>query len=683
MAKIESVNIRQGSKNVPRYSNGNTLPLTQLPFGMAAFLPQTNGKNGNWFYYPDDRCLEGIRLTHQPSPWIGDYGAFLFQPQAGEPAVHMDRRWTGYRPEEAVLRPDYLCLDFLRPGCRLELTPTERGAVVKVAFRREDRYWLSFFPVSGENSWRWDAANDRLIVTTTCHNPMDTPVNFKTYLVAQFRPGAVDASGILAGKEDGKLTAATSYEEANGSFHLLLNEAETELQLAISYISEEQALLNLKQETGHFAQRRQIAADIWEEYLSRIDIEAESEKQEKTFYSCLYRTFLYPHKAYELDEAGNAIHYAPRDGKIYPGVRYTDNGFWDTCRTVYPLFAIIARKEYAEMMEGFVNDYKESGWLPRWISLGEVDCMPSTLIDAVIADAAVKGISDPAVLETALEGMLKHANQPAPESRDGRHGVLSYLKLGYVPCDEQRESVNLTLDAAYGDFCIAQTAKALNHPELVDEYMERAKNYRNLFDAETGFMRPKDSKGNYRPDFSPTSWGRDYTEAAAWQTSTFVPHDLEGLAALHGGKENLLKKLDELFATPPVYEVGGYGSEIHEMTEMAAVDFGQCAISNQPSFHIPYMYAALGEREKTNFWIKKICDELFSFETNGFPGDEDNGTTAAWYVFSCLGLYPICPGKPEYLCSDMLVRSAKINGKEWKSSDEMFIAYNDMQAWVK
>lgn len=665
MSYIESVDIRQGTKSTSRYSNGNTLPLTQLPFGMASFVPQTNGGNGNWFYYPEDRCLEGVRLTHQPSPWIGDYGAIVFQPQIGTPCLDANQRWSGYRPEQAVLRPDYLSLDFLRSRCRLELTPTERGAAVRLTFAQEENCWLSFFAVGGENSWRWDNDCSRLIVTTTVHNVLDAPVDFKMYAVVQFQPGAVNGDGTLAGHQDGSLTATLCSEEAKGSFHLPLTAAQTEFQLAISYISEEQAVCNLRQEAGNFVDRQQNAAEIWEEHLSRILVETETEKQRKTFYTCLYRTFLFPHKAYELDESGNAVHYSPCDGKIRPGVRYTDNGFWDTFRTVYPLFALIAPQEYAEMLEGFVNDYKDSGWLPRWLSLGEVNCMPSTLIDAVIADAAVKGIVSSDLLQVALEGMLKHANQPAPDPRDGRHGVVSYLKYGYVPCDEQKESVNLTLDAAYGDFCIAQVAEVLNRPDIAEEYRLRAKNYRNLYDPDTGFMRPRDSKEEQRPDFSPFAWGRDYTEGGPWQTSFFVPHDVGGLAALHGGKEALLKKLDELFATPPLYEVGGYGFEIHEMTEMAAVDFGQCAISNQPSFHIPYMYAVLGKEEKTNFWVKKICEELFSSEPDGFPGDEDNGTMAAWYVFSCLGLYPFCPGKPEYIRSAMLVKSARINGKEW------------------
>ena len=290
--------------------------------------------------------------------------------------------------------------------------------------------------------------------------------------------------------------------------------------------------------------------------------------------------------------------------------------------------------------------------------------MPSTLIDAVICDGAVKGFIDKADLETALEGMIHHSEKNSGKRNFGRNGAEIYCKLGYVPYDEEKESVNLTLDAAYGDWCIAEIAKILGKTDTESKYRKRALNYQNLFDKETGFMRAKNKKGEFRPDFTPFGWGRDYTEGSAWQTSFAVPHDIEGLAELYGGREKLLEKIDELFAAPPEYEVIGYGSEIHEMTEMAAVDFGQCAISNQPSFHIPYIYSALGDVEKTAYWVRKLCDNAFSYENDGFPGDEDNGTTAAWFIFSVLGLYPFCPGKPEFVKGVKQVEKAFIGEKE-------------------
>ena len=290
--------------------------------------------------------------------------------------------------------------------------------------------------------------------------------------------------------------------------------------------------------------------------------------------------------------------------------------------------------------------------------------MPSTLIDAVIAEAAVNGIGSREVLEHALQGMLHHANNESEDPRYGRNGAISYLKYGYMPRNEQRESVNLTQDSAYGDWCIATVAKVLGHDELVDEYMARSKSYQNIFDPTTGFMRGRDTEGKMADFFDPCAWGGEYTEGSAWQNSFAVPHDVEGLAELHGGREALIAKLDELFNTPPAYRVFGYGGEIHEMTEMALVDFGQMAISNQPSFHLPFLFSALGDQAKTDYWVKKLAEEGFNSSSAGFPGDEDNGTTAAWYIFATIGQYRLCPGKTEWIPCQRLVKSVKILGKE-------------------
>ncbi|MBE6999564.1 MAG: glycoside hydrolase family 92 protein, partial [Ruminococcaceae bacterium] len=331
---------------------------------------------------------------------------------------------------------------------------------------------------------------------------------------------------------------------------------------------------------------------------------------------------------------------------------------------VYPFYSIVAPKECREMIEGFIQDYKDGGWLPCWTAGDAKNCMPSTAIDAVIADLAQKGILKGDLLRTAFEGMEKHANRDSDRLAYGREGCGDYLKLGYVPCDKYRESVNLTLDAAYFDYCLAVVADILGETEKKEKYLARSKNYKNLFDPETGFMRPRDSKGVTKPHFSPISWGGDYTEAAAWQTTFAVQHDLEGLAELYGGREHFLAKLDDFFDAPVEFLVGGYGFEIHEMSEMAAADWGQCAISNQPSFHIPFLYAYFGEGEKTADWLDIITREGFSGEDDGFPGDEDNGTTAIWYLFANIGLYPVCPGKPIYTLTRPLVESVKILGRE-------------------
>ncbi len=652
MKLIPYVNIKMGTKSHPRRSNGNTLPLTQLPFGMAPFCIQTESRPG-WFYYPDHEFAEGVRLTHQPSPWIGDYGTFLMTPQNDVISNSPAGAWSGFRPADAVQRPDYLKLTFMRSNVTFELTPTERGAAIRLTANDDRPTVLSFLPIQGNYTYRFDATTNTLYGTTDGHN-MDIAVNFKMYFAVRFL-GGVDAS---------RTTAAG--EGTSACMHVGLADRVAEARLGISYISEEMAVAAIDRECGNleFETLRNMAENNWEEKLHRIEIETDNEEQMKTFYSCLYRPFLFPHKAYELDADGKPVHYTPADGATRPGVRYTDNGFWDTYRTVYPLYTLIAREEFAEMLEGFVNDYLECGWLPRWPSLGEVGCMPSTLIDAVIAEAAVNGIGSREVLEKALEGMLHHANNEASDRRYGRNGALSYLKYGYMPRNEQRESVNLTQDSAYGDWCIATVAKVLGRDDLVEEYMARSENYKKVFDPISGFMRGRDTEGKMADFFDPCSWGGEYTEGSAWQNSFAVPHDIEGLAQLHGGKDALIAKLDELFNTRPKYRVFGYNNEIHEMTEMALVDFGQMAISNQPSFHLPFIFSALGDQAKTDYWAKKLAQEAFHSGDDGYPGDEDNGTTSAWYIFATIGQYRLCPGKTEWIPCKRLVKSVKILGKE-------------------
>lgn len=670
MGYLNYVNVKQGTDSIRRFSNGNTLPLTQFPFGMAGFAPQTNNSVETWYYHPKDRCIEGIRLTHQPSPWMGEYGAINLLPQIGAPKLHPEQRWTSYRPEEAILEPNYMKIKLLRSRSVFELTPTERGGAIRVSFEGpdEDRF-LSVLPVGGECSYHFDAQNHRLEGYTTLHRGDDAK-NFHTYFVIQFSAGDYNVEKTMVTNHEGEHNFGCDVTGENTGIHIALNSNKVEAQLAISYISVKQAIQNMQHEfkTTEFEKLKQQGQDIWESYLGRIEVETDTLDQMKTFYSCLYRMFLFPRKCYEIDGSGKNIHYAPKVGSVRDGLRYTDTGFWDTYRTNFPLLSIIGKEEYSQMLEGFVQDYVDGGWLPRWSSIGEAGCMPSTLIDAVIADAAVKNIVPRALLETALKGMLHHANNESEDKRYGRNGAKAYLKYGYVPNNIEDQSVNLTLDAAYGDFCIAEVAKVLGYTDIEQEYRPRGMNYRNLFDQETGFMRGRNEEGNMAPDFNPLRWGGEYTEGCAWQSSFAVPHDVEGLADLYGGSEKFIKKLDELFTTPPDFYIGGYGGEIHEMSEMAAVDFGQCAISNQPSFHLPYLYAAFQQPEKTNYWVEKICTELISWKDDGFPGDEDNGSMSAWYIFSCLGLYPLCPGKTKYIKSKMLVKKAKINGKEWDNS---------------
>ena len=656
MKYIPYVNVKMGTRSHMRYSTGNTLPLTQMPFGMASFCPQTEvieGREG-WYFNPELPSVEGIRLTHQPSPWIRDYGTVLMTPQNDIISDTSDGAWSGYRIKDSILRPDYIKIKFLRQDCVFELAPTERGCAFSLSFENDKKSYLSFLPVMGNYTYKFDRATSTLIGTNDGHS-QDEAKDFKMYFAVRFLDGCLDIDSSYKVEKDGKT-----------SMHVAVKSKKAEGRVAISYISEEMALDTLERESGSlsFEEIRQRAEDEWEEKLHRIEVKSDNEKLLKAFYTCMYRAFLFPHKAYETDKDGKAVHYTPKTGKVNKGVRYTDNGFWDTARTLFPLYSLIAREEYEDMLYSFVGDYNECGWFPRWISIGEVGCMPSTLIDATIADAVAKDIGNIDLWENALKGMIHHANNESSDRRYGRNGALAYKKYGYVPRNLQKESVNLTLDAAYGDWCIAVIAKKLGHEEIYNEYMLRAKNYQNIFDKKSGFMRGKDEDGNMSDTFDPSIWGGDYTEGSAWQNSFWVPHDIEGLCQLYGGREKLLAKIDELFDTPPKYRVHGYGGEIHEMTEMAQADFGQCAISNQPSFHIPYIYGYLGETEKCAKIVHKMCLELFSAE-DGFPGDEDNGSMASWFILSAIGAYPLCPGKDEYVHIPPLFDEIKINGKDF------------------
>lgn len=628
---LDYVNIKMGTNSVPRFSRGNTLPLTQLPFAMASFSPQTERISGqeNWFFSPNKPYLEGIRLTHQPSPWIGDYGTILFTPQNGIIADEPSGAWSGYRIDASIMRPDYLKVDFLRSECTFELTPSTRGCAIELSFERENGNILSVLNVGGNTSFTYK--NGILYGENDYHSHKQDD-GFKMYFVVKFLEDVVDFCKI---------------KDEKGACHIGIKGKKAKIRVAISYLSIEQALLNLDKDklNSDFNTIRENAISEWEKRLSTIEIE-DSEEKKQIFYSCLYRSFLFPHIMHEIDENGKAVHYSSERKCKCDGIMYTSTGFWDTSRTLFPLFSLIAREDYEKILIGAINVYNESGYLPRWHSLSEVGCMPSTLIDSVIADAVINGIGTRELHKELLKAMIKHANTPPKEKRFGREGIKEYLKYGYVPCDLYKESVNLTLDFAYGDFCIAVVAKHLGETEIYNEYIKRADNYKSILDKETGFMRPRLSNGSFKPDFDPLVWGGDYTESSAYQASLFVPHNIDALAENMGGKDKLISHLEKMIKMKPRYRVDGYGLEIHEMTEMAQVNLGQCAISNQPSFNIPYLFAVLGGKEKSEELIKYICENLFT--KDAYPGDEDNGSMSAWYILSVLGKYKICPGKAEW-----------------------------------
>lgn len=671
---LRYVNTRMGSRNEPRFSNGNTLPFAQRPFGMAGFVLQTGSliRRCEYFYDPDAYAFEGFRLSHQPSPWIGDHAALLIQPQAGQSRHSEYDHWAGFDKRRAILDPDYISLYVARWRINAELTPTERGCVMRFRFDHPDKQpKLAFFCTRSEASFTIDPEKRRVYGwTNDCPNwqVFDENRSYKEYFVAELDCD-IDAENCdrfdpAAKNGEGDYVKALHSEGEKCSLFAALKSRDVRLRMGISFISLEQAELNMERETSFdFDAVRAEANDAWEKKLSSIEAECATEEEMKTFYSCLYRVMCYPHKCYEIDAGGNEVHYCPFDATVRPGKRYTDSGFWDTFRTVFPLLSIILPDDYAEIVEGFVTDYVDHGWLPRWTAMGESGAMPSTMIDSVIADGAVKGILKGKLLETAFEGMLKNASVVSPDRHFGRNAVGEYMQYGYVPHGAEYDVVNLTLDFAYCDFCVAQVAHILGKYDIENEYRARANNYKNIFDPGTGLMRCKKTDGEFTEDFNQHQWFYGYTEGTSWQNSFFVPHDTEGFAALHGGKDALIKKMDELFALPPIYDDPGY--ETHEMSEMSVSDLGQCAISNQPSHHIPFIFAACGAPEKTAYWVGKICDEYFDSGVEGYPGDEDNGSMSSWYIFAMMGFYPYCPGKPEYVHFGSKLKSLKINGKPY------------------
>ena len=660
MKFLDYVNIRMGTDTTPLFSNGNTLPMTSLPFGMNNFLVETRGHNPLEIFNATDRVTTGIRLTHCSNRWLGDYGFLTFMPRSESSKAGICSP-SSFVPEKTEMNPHEINVDFQIQRAKVSLTPAQRSAAVKVHYydAHGGRSMLLKLFCGAEIS----VNDDEIVTGKVCNHFNEVPENFGIYFAISFDK-KIDVENTAFYTHHGQRLDAVKEAFADNIFaDIALCGApdDFEMRIATSFISTEQARQNLKELDGKtYDDVKSAAIEKWEEILHRIEIEAEEEVK-KTFYSCLYRMFLFPRNMCEYDKNDAQKHYSPADGKIYDGPLYSDNGFWDTYKTVYPLYSIIASDEYRDMCDGFLNFYKESGWLPRWMDPGAVDCMPGTSIDNLFADAVEKGVvTDKATVELMLESMLRHATTESPEPKYGREGIADYIKYHYVTRDH-RESVNKTQDYAYGDFSIAKIAEHLGKDDLAKEFYGRSLYYRNIFNTEKTFMLSKDKDGNERDDWTQFDWGGDYTEGGPWQNSFAVFHDFAGLAEMMGGKNKMIEKMDKLFDTPPLFNGCGYGGLIHEMSEMASVDFGQCALSNQPSFHIPYIYSYMGAPEKTAYWVRKACKELFNSGYRGYPGDEDNGSTSGWYVFSALGFYPVCPSVAEYVVGSPTVSSAVIH----------------------
>jgi predicted alpha-1,2-mannosidase len=653
-SKVSLVNLLQGTDSTPVFSRGNTLPISAYPFGMAHWTLQSHD-DSPWMFQPRQRRLQGLRSTHQLSPWLGDYGHATFLPFCGSVEPSASARASSYRPEDASLSPHSMRFTLLRYEIDAELIPTERGAFISARYTKpEAPGWLIDIPGDQVPTWQPDPAQ-RTIAFTSTANEGGVPRDFATCYVLQF---SQPWTSIEQKQLKGHTVSMLIFDAAVRSI---------EVRIATSFISFEQAHRNLQLELGSLSADalRSRAESVWNEHLSRIEIDGATPDQQRTFYSCLYRTLLFPRIWHEPDATGAMHHRSPYNGDLVPGVMYADHGYWDVYRAWYPLMTILFPERLGEILQAWVNAYKEGGWLPQFPCPGYRACMTGSLIDSVFGDAAAKNIQG-FDLATAYEGLKKHAMQKGdPDAGYGRRGIEQYLRYGYDPADLVDQSAAETCDAAYGDFCIAQVAKALGHTADYNMFMKRSQNWRHLFDSETNFLRGKKSDGSWLEPFDPVTWGNPYVEGSAWQHRWDVPHDIDGLIAAMGGQAKGAAALEEMITRKADFNVGSYRYEIHEMSEMAAVNFGQYAQSNQPVHHVLYIFAAAGRPDRLRFWARKVLDNLYS--PDAFPGDEDTGSMAAWFILSSLGFYSLCPGKPEYTVGQSLFPSITVNLPQGKT----------------
>lgn len=635
---VESVNILQGTDSTPQFSRGNTLPLVAMPFGMSHWTLQTTSDTP-WFFNPHERRMQGIRCTHQLSPWLSDYGHAVFFPFTGEINVDPSARSSSYRPEDAMMRPHHLRLELLRSRTMVDVVPTERCAMLRLAFTDRDGGLLLDLPGKDATIHR----QGHTILATVHANSGGVAPGFGTYYAIQ-----ADQSVELDGAELWKThnTAAMRFRNAGPSV--------VNVKIGTSFISAEQAILNLERELGNksFDEVKDAAEQVWEDHLGRAIVEGGTSDQRRVFYSCMYRALLFPRIWHEPTKSGEMQHWSPYNGKVMPGVLYADHGYWDVYRAWYPWMSLLFPERLGEILQAWVNASQEGGWLPQFPCPGYRACMTGSLIDAVFADAAVKGIEG-FDLNAAYQMLHKHATQAgSPAAGYGRRGIEDYLKMHYVAAGVVEQAAAETLDAAYGDFCIAQIAKVLGKQDDAAMFQKRSENWKELFDPDTKFLRGKTADGKFLEPFDPIRWGDPYVEGSAWQHRFDVPHNPEGLMNAMGGAEPFARELELMLTQQPAFHVGFYGREIHEMSEMAAVPFGQYAHGNQPVHHVLTLFSIAGRRDRMQYWVRRVLTELYT--PDNFAGDEDTGSMSAWFLFHSMGLYPLCPGRPEYVLGSPL-----------------------------
>ncbi len=662
------VNPLMGTQSTFELSTGNTYPAIARPWGMNFWTPQTGKMGDGWQYTYTANKIRGFKQTHQPSPWINDYGQFSIMPVVGKPEFDENKRASWFAHKGETAKPYYYKVYLAEHDVVTELTSTERAAMFRFTFPENEHSYVVVDAFDKASSVKIDVANRRITGYST-RNSGGVPDNFRNYFVIEF-----DKAFTYKAVVDNKTLIAESTETTSAHAGAIIGFATKKgetvhARVASSFISEEQALQNLK-ELGNdtFDALVEKGKDAWNDVLGRVEVEGGDLDQYRTFYSCLYRSLLFPRKLYEVDASGAIVHYSPFNGKVLPGYMYTDTGFWDTFRCLFPLLNLIYPSVNKEIQEGLINTYKESGFFPEWASPGHRGCMVGNNSASVLVDAYMKGVKVDDVA-TLYEGLLHATENVHPEiSSTGRLGYEYYNRLGYVPYDVKiNENAARTLEYAYDDWCIYKLAKELKRPKKeINLFARRAMNYQNLFDKETLLMRGKNKDGKFMAPFSPLKWGDAFTEGNSWHYTWSVFHDPQGLIDLMGGDDVFVGMLDSVFSVPPVFDDSYYGQVIHEIREMTVMNMGNYAHGNQPIQHMIYLYNYAKQPWKAQYWLRQVMDRLYTPTPDGYCGDEDNGQTSAWYVFSALGFYPVCPGTDQYVLGAPLFKNATVhfeNGK--------------------
>lgn len=657
------VNPLMGTLSSYELSAGNTYPAIARPWGMNFWTPQTGKMGDGWQYTYTANKIRGFKQTHQPSPWINDYGQFSIMPIVGKPEFDEEKRASWYSHKAEIALPHYYKVYLADHDVVAEFTPTERASLFRFTFPENKQSYVVIDAFDKGSHIEIHPERNRIVGYST-RNSGGVPENFKNYFVVEFdKPFTYRASVADGVLNEEQLIQTTAHAGAIIGFSTRKGEV-VHARVASSFISVEQAERNLC-ELGNdsFDTLVQKGQDAWNGVLGRVDVDGGTLDQYRTFYSCLYRSLLFPRAFYEYDEKGNPIHYSPYNGEVLPGYMYTDTGFWDTFRCLFPFLNLMYPSVNKQIQEGLINTYKESGFFPEWASPGHRGCMVGNNSASVLVDAYLKGVKVDEV-ETLYEGLLHGTKNVHPEvSSTGRLGHEYYNTLGYVPYDvEIHENTARTLEYAYNDWCILQMAKALKRPKKeIKLFANRALNYRNVFDKESLLMRGRNKNGEFQSPFSPLKWGDAFTEGNSWHYSWSVFHDPQGLIDLMGGEHAFVQMLDSVFTVPPLFDESYYGQVIHEIREMQIMNMGNYAHGNQPIQHMIYLYNYAGQPWKAQYWLRQVMDRMYSPTPDGYCGDEDNGQTSAWYVFSALGFYPVCPGTDQYVLGSPLFKKATLH----------------------